>query len=203
MVKIHTQLFISIDKLKHIIILLCLIFSCSALAEDDLWEITLDGLQTAFPEQSQLKFKQNYIKFDGCHQRDYQFLLNQRVSKNWHIETALVYEKSQLTLGAHKQKVSIGEWSLIPRYQLNSRLNIGFGVVRQMAVQFETANNADMQLPKSTRWVVSSRTPGLKKDHYLDVTLSSRQWQRTNITGNGFERGQGDKKVSISYTGNF
>ncbi|MFT6897489.1 MAG: hypothetical protein ACJA13_001896 [Paraglaciecola sp.] len=168
-----------------------------------MWEITLDWLQTSLPEQSQLELKQNHIKFDGCRQRDYQLLLNQRVSKNWHIETALGYEKGELTLGAYKQKVSMREWSFIPRYQLNSLFNVGFGVVRQTAVQFETANNAYLPFPKSTQWLLSSRTPGLEENHYLDVTLSSQQWQRTNVAGNWLERGQGDKKVNISYTGYF
>lgn len=189
--------------MKNIIILFSLTFSCSAFAENDLWEITLDWLQTSLPEQSQLEFNQKHIEFDGCRQRDYQLLLNQRVSNNWHIETAIGYEKGELTLGAYKQKVSMREWSVIPRYQINSLLNVGFGVVRQMAVQFETASSADRQFPNSTRWLLSSRTPGLEEDHYLEVTLSRQQWQRTNIAGNWLGRGQGDKKVNVSYTGYF
>lgn len=191
------------DKLKKIFILLSLTFSCSVVAGDDLWEITLDWLQTSLPEQSQLEFKQNHIKFAGCRQRDYQLLLNQLVSKNLHIETAIGYEKGELTLGAYKQKVSMHEWSFIPRYQINSLLNLGFGVVRQMAVQFESANGADGQFPNSTQWLLSSRTPGLEEDHYLEVAISSQQWQRTKIAGNWLERGQADKKVNVSYTGYF
>jgi hypothetical protein len=58
----------------------------------------------------------------------------------------------KLTLGACQQKASMGEWSLIPRYQLNSWLNTGSSVVYQMALQFKTANSAETQLPKSTWW---------------------------------------------------
>jgi hypothetical protein len=190
-------------KLKNIIILLSLILSCTALADDGGWEIPLDWLQTSLPEISPLEFKQSQSNFNCCGQRDYQLRLNQRVNENWHIETAIGYKKGELTLGAHKQKVSMGEWSVIPRYQINSLLNIGFGVVHQMAGQFAIANGANRLLPGSTQWLLSLRTPGLLKGHYLDVVFFSQQWQRINITGNWLRRGQGDKRMYIRYSVNF
>jgi hypothetical protein len=81
-------------KLKNIIILLSLILSCTALADDDGWEMPLDWLQTSLPEISPLEFKQSQSNLNCCGQRDYQLLLNQEVNENWHIETALGYKKA-------------------------------------------------------------------------------------------------------------
>jgi hypothetical protein len=130
-------------------------------------------------------------------------MLNQMVTKNLHIETAIGYQKGELTLGAYKQKMSMREWSIMPRYQFSSLLNLGIGVVRQMAAQFEATNGTELQFPNSTQWLVSTRTPGLDEDHYVEVAISSQQWQRSNLVGNWIARGQSDNKVNLSYSGHF
>lgn len=189
--------------MKIMLILLSFSLSGLASAEEVIWAETLTWLQTNLPEQSQLGFSENTIKFDGCRQREYRLTLDQVLSKKLHVESVIGYEKGELTWGAHKQKISMREWSIVPRYQFNRLFDIGFGVVRSMAAQFETTDGADLQLPKSIQWLLSSRTAGLDDNHFFEVTISSQQWQSTNPNGNWLERGYVDKKLILAYTGQF
>lgn len=183
---------------KHLLILLCLLsFHCSA--NDNFWSQSVDWLKDSLPDSAQLQFNKASIKFKGCKQKDYQLQLTQNINSNLYLETSVGYAYGKLNWGAHSQKVSVKEWSIVPRYQLNEKIDVGFGMVAQSAPEFKTSHGAQIDLPKNSTWLVSTRFKSLSDKHYVEVAVSSQQWQASSETGNWFARGLADNKLNVSY----
>jgi hypothetical protein len=47
--------------------------------------------------------------------------------------------------------------------------------------------------------LVSTRFKSLSDKHYVEVAVSSQQWQASSETGNWFARGLADNKLNVSY----
>ena len=183
---------------KCILVLLCLM-SSQCYANDNFWSKSVDWLKESLPETAQLEFNKASIKFKGCKQKDYQLQLTQNINSHLYVESSIGYAYGKLSLGAHTQKVSVKEWSIVPRYQLSEKLDVGFGMVVQSAPEFKTSKGAQIDLPKNSTWLFTTRFKSLSDKHYFEVALSSQQWQATSETGNWFARGLADNKLNFSY----
>lgn len=184
--------------LKYLLVILPLL-SLHCRASEDFWSTGVSWLKQALPEHTELEFNKEKVTFKGCRQRDYQLQLTQYFKNDFFIETSLGYASGKLNWGAYNQKISVKEWSLVPRYQLSERVNFGFGIVMQTAPEFKTSQGVDLELPKNMTWVLSSRIQGLTKQHYMELSVTSQRWQSSNASGTWFEQGRADNKLNISY----
>ncbi|MFT4937145.1 MAG: hypothetical protein ACI88A_000159 [Paraglaciecola sp.] len=183
---------------KYLIILLSLLsLHCSA--NDNFWSLSVEWLKGSLPDNSQLEFNKASIKFKGCRQKDYQLLLTQNINSHLYLETSVGYAYGKLSWGAHSQKVSVKEWSLVPRYQLSEKLDVGLGMIVQSAPEFKTSQDTQLDLPKNSTWILSTRFKSLSDQHYFEVAVSSQQWEASSATGNWFARGLADNKLNVSY----
>ncbi|MFT5674591.1 MAG: hypothetical protein ACI808_000513 [Paraglaciecola sp.] len=183
---------------KYLIILLSL-FSLHCSANDNFLSQSVDWLKKSLPDNAQIDFNKASIKFKGCRQKDYQLMLTQNINSNLYLETSVGYAYGKLSWGAHSQKVSVKEWSLVPRYQLNEKIDVGLGMVVQSAPEFKTSQGVQFDLPKNSTWLLSTRFKNSSDKHYFEVAMSSQQWQATSETGNWFVRGRADNKLNVSY----
>jgi hypothetical protein len=183
---------------KYLILLLSL-SSLHCNANDNFWSQSVTWLKDSLPDSSQLEFNKASIKFEGCRQKDYQLMLTQNINSHLYLETSVGYAYGKLSWGAHSQKVSVKEWSLVPRYQLSEKMDVGLGMIVQSAPEFKTSQGAQIDLPKNATWLFSTRFKSSSDKHYLEVAMSSQQWQATSETGNWFARGRADNKLNVSY----
>jgi len=187
---------------KYLLILL-LLLSVQCRAGQNILSSSLSWLKSALPEQTQLSFNKDKIKFEGCRHKEYELLLTQALTRNLFIESSLSYASGKLNWGVYQQKVSARQWSFVPRYQFSEKVNVGFGIKVQAAPEFKTSQGVDIDLPKNKTFLASTRVKGFAEKHYIEITISSRQWVATNINGTWFEKGASDNKLNISYQAYF
>ncbi|WP_233269019.1 hypothetical protein [Paraglaciecola sp. L1A13] len=191
---------------KTLRIVLCIFIFCftfKASAAELNWVETLNWLKQSLPQSADLDFNKKSIKFDGCHQRDYQLSFHQELGEYIFIETQIGYVKGELSWGAHNQKTTSRQWAILPRYRVNHQISLGLGYVKQMDTNLETSQGADIQLPASDKWLLSSRFT-LDSDHqYVEVALSKALWQANDATQTWLGQGRTDKHINIVYVANF
>ena len=189
--------------MKNLLLLLCTVFSVNCVAETTWIENSVEWLTEALPEETLFNFDSEGLGFQGCKQREYQMRLSQPLSEHFMLDSAIGYAKGKLQWGVFSQKVSMYEWSLVPRYQLSERVSFGVGFVSQSEVSFRTTQGIAFDLPRNTEWLAVSRFQGLAEDHYWELKISSQKWQASADSGTWFERGEADNKINLSYSGYF
>jgi hypothetical protein len=130
-------------------------------------------------------------------------MLSQSLSNSFKIETTMGYTKGQLTLGGYEQKITMAQWSIIPRFQFSEELSLGGGVIFQSVADFSGVQGEQFTLPKSHALTFNARIEGLGDKHSVELALTSKSWQATNAGGNWFERGERDTALTLSYQGYF
>jgi hypothetical protein len=189
--------------MKKLMALLAVFCSCHCLAEDSIWQTSLSWIADTLPAETNFDYDSTAIKFQGCKQRSYAMHLNQPINTHFSVDVGLGYNKGELQWGVFSQKVSMTEWSMMPRYALSEKISVGLGVVSQSSVNFKSTQGQAFDLPNNREWLANTRVFTDTAGHFWDITVSSQKWQASNATGTWFERGEANNKVSLSYTGFF
>ena len=189
--------------MRSILLATCLMVSSHCAARTDALAATLDWLQSWSPQNIEFKMVKSAIKFSGCKQKEYLAAMNQPLSENLVLEMGLGYAKGAHSWGVFNQRISVKELSIIPRYQLNHNLSVGFGVVSQSQTEFKTSQGIEFNLPSNTSWLIKSRADGFATNHYWELTASSQKWNVSSDLGGIFENGARDSKIALNYTGYF
>jgi hypothetical protein len=119
------------------------------------------------------------------------------------LEMGLGYAKGVNFLGVFNQKVSVNEFTFIPRYQFSHDVNIGFGVIAQSQTEFKISQGFEFNLPKNTEWLVNTRADGFANNHYWEWSASRQKWSASSDFGGLFENGVTNNKIGFSYNGYF
>jgi hypothetical protein len=189
--------------MKSVLLAAFLMLSSHCSASSDVLATTLKWLQIWTPQNVEFTMVKSAIKFSGCKQKEYLAALNQPLTENIMLEMGLGYAKGTHSWGVFNQKISVKEFSFIPRYQLGDNISIGFGVIAQSQTEFKTNQGVEFNLPKNTEWLVNTRTDGFAKNHYLEWSASSQKWSASNDLGGLFKNGATDNKVGLNYIGYF
>lgn len=189
--------------MNKLISALFVLMSLHCQAEEDFWVAGFNWIKASMPELNQIDFSKSNIKFPGCKHQDYELLLSQSFSNSFKIETTMGYTKGQLTLGGYEQKITMAQWSIIPRFQLSEVLSLGGGVIFQSEADFYGVQGEQFNLPKSRALTFNARFEGLVDKHSVELALTRKSWQATNALGNWFERGEQDTALTLSYQGYF
>lgn len=189
--------------MKSVLLVICLLISSHCSASSDALATTLSWLQTWAPQNIEFKVAKSAIKFSGCKQKEYLAALNQPLTENIVLEMGLGYAKGSHSWGVFNQKISVKEFSFIPRYQFSHDISIGFGVIAQSQTEFKTSQGLKFNLPKNTEWMVNTRTSGFSNNHYWEWSASSQKWSAANDLGGAFENGLTNNKIGLSYNGYF
>ena len=187
---------------KYIFLIVALV-SGNCQATDNFLQTSFDWVKSNLPDSTNLQFNKSKIKFDGCKHREYKLSLIQPVSDNFSIESGVSYAKGKLSWGITSQKISLKRYSFLPRYNLNNKISFSAGVVLQSAPEFKTSQGLEFALPKSKKFLISSRFKGIRNDHAIDIELSSHRWEATGETNSWFDRGLADNKFNVSYSAYF
>jgi hypothetical protein len=190
-------------KMKYVILLSCLLLTSTCFAGSERLAFAKGWLASWAPEHLELNVASSGLKFNGCKQKEYQLHLSQPVGDSFEIESVVSYAKAKLSWGVFSQKISVREFSLIPRYYLSHNLSLGIGVVAQSAVEFKSALGLQFDLPANTEWLLSARTKGFAAKHFWELSVSSQKWDATRSSGNWYETGSANSKVSLMYNGYF
>ena len=182
---------------------LFVLMSLNCQAEEDFWVAGVEWVKASLPEFNQLEFSKSNINFPGCKHQDYELMYNQVLSATFRIESSMAYSKGQLSLGGYEKKITMAQWSIIPRFQFSEKLSLGGGVIFQSVADFSGVQGEQFNLPKSRAMIFSARMEGLAADHTVELAFTSKSWQATNTTGNWFERGERDNTLTLSYQGFF
>ncbi|MEH6710385.1 MAG: hypothetical protein V7733_04165 [Paraglaciecola polaris] len=178
-------------------------FASNVSAAELNWAQTLEWVKQTLPQSTELDFNKKSIKFDGCHQRDYQLTFHQKFGEDISLDTQVGYLKGELNWGAHNQKTTTRQWAILPRYRLNHRISLGLGYIRQMDTNLETSQGTDIQLPASNQWLFSSRFMLDSQQQYVEVAVSKALWQANDATQSWFGEERTDKHINIVYVANF
>lgn len=189
--------------MKNLLLLLCAVFSVNCVAENIWVKNSVEWLTDSLPEETLFNFDSEGLGFKGCKHREYQMRLSQPLSQDFSLDTTIGYSKGKLQWGVFSQKVSMYEWSLVPRYQVSERISFGVGFVSQSEVSFKTTQGLTFDLPRNTEWLAASRIQGLAENHYWELKVSSQKWQASAASGTWFERGEADNKINLLYSGYF
>jgi hypothetical protein len=188
---------------KSVLLAAFLTVSSHCSASSDVLAATLSWLQTWAPQNVEFKMVKSAIKFSGCKHKEYLAALSQPLTENIVLEMGLGYAKGRHSWGVFNQKISVKEFSFIPRYQFSHDLSIGFGVITQSKTEFKTSQGFEFNLPKNTEWLVNTRTDGFATNHYWEWSASSQKWSASNDLGGFFENGATNNKIGLSYNGYF
>ena len=193
--------------MKHIaplaVILSSLVSVQSAHADETFLAASLNLLKQSLPDTTTVTFNKSRFKFNGCKHRQYELLVNQPVTENMWVEFEIEQAKGQLEWGTYSQSVQVNSISFTPRYGVTDNLSVGFGFEKQASPVFKTTQGFDIDLPKSQKYVLSTRFTHPDNRHQVELALSSTKWQATSVTGNWFDRGKADNKLMLEYTGSF
>ncbi|MEP1448082.1 MAG: hypothetical protein ABJK37_18410 [Paraglaciecola sp.] len=189
--------------MKSVLVAALLLLSSHCYASSDVLATTLTWLKTWSPKNIEFKTAKSAIKFNGCRQKEYLAAFNQPLTESLTLEMAVGYAKGKHSWGVFSQKVSVKEFTFVPRYHVNERVSIGFGVIAQSQTEFKTSQGIELNLPKNTEWLFSTRTNGFANNHYLEWSISSQKWQASNDFGGLFENRTTNHKVVLSYNGYF
>jgi hypothetical protein len=111
--------------------------------------------------------------------------------------------KATHSWGVYNQKISVKEFSFIPRYQFSHDVSIGFGVIAQSQTEFRTSQGVELNVSKNTEWFLNTRTDGFAHDHYWEWSASSQKWRTSNKFDGVFKNGATNNKIRLSYIGYF
>jgi|TARA_R100000687_G_scaffold83693_1_gene88887 hypothetical protein len=189
--------------LRSLIAIFTIFFATQVSAAELNWQQTLQWLKQSLPQSTELDFNKKSIKFDGCHQRDYQLTFHQKFGDAISVDTQVGYVKGELSWGAHNQKTTTRQWAILPRYRLNHHVSLGLGYIRQMDTNLETSQGADIQLPASNQWLLSSRFMLDSEHQYVEVALSRALWQANDAGHTWAGQGRTDKHINLVYVANF
>lgn len=189
--------------MSKLISALIVLLSLNCQAEEDFWVAGVEWIKASLPEFSQVDFNKSKIKFPGCKHQDYELMFSNSLSDSFKIETSMGYTKGQLSLGGYQQKLTMAQWSVIPRLQISEELSIGAGFIFQSVADFSGVQGEQFNLPKSRALTVVARIEGLADKHSVEFALTSKSWQASNALGNWFERGEQDTALTLSYQGYF
>ena len=189
--------------MRTVLLATFLMVSSHCCASSDALANTLNWLQTWAPQNIEFKVAKSAIKFSGCKQKEYLASFNQPVTKNIMLEMGLGYAKGAHSWGMFNQKVSVKEFSFIPRYQFSHDVSIGFGVIAQSQTEFKTSQGFEFNLPKNKEWMVNTRIAGFTNNHYWEWTVSIKKWSASSELGGLFENGATSIKIGLSYNGYF
>jgi hypothetical protein len=189
--------------MKAFLLATFLLISSHCSASSDALATTLSWMQTWAPQNIEFKVEKSAIKFSGCKQKEYLAALNQPLTENFVLEMGLGYAKGRHSWGVFSQKISVKEFSIIPRYQVSHDISIGFGMIAQSQTEFRTSQGLEFNLPKNTEWLVNTRTEGFANNHYWEWTASSQKWSAASDLGGLFENGLTNNKIGLSYNGYF
>ena len=189
--------------MRIVLLVTFLMVSSHCFANSDALANTLNWMQTWAPQNLEFKMTKSAIKFKGCKQKDYFASLNQPITKNIMLEMGLGYAEGAHSWGAFNQKVSVKEFSFIPRYQFSHDVSIGFGVIAQSQTEFKTSQGFEFNLPENTEWLVNTRIDGFANNHYWQWTASRQKWSASDALGGLFEDGAASNYISLSYNGYF
>jgi hypothetical protein len=192
-----------VSAIKPFLLTACLMVSSHCSASSDALETTLSWLQTWTPQNVEFKMVKSAIKFSGCKQKEYLAALNQPLTDNIMLEMGLGYAKGAHSWGVFNQKISVKEFTFIPRYQFSHDVSIGFGVIAQSQTEFKTSQGFEFNLPKNTERLVNTRTDGFANNHYWEWSASSQKWSASSDFGGLFENGVTNNKIGLSYNGYF
>lgn len=190
--------------MKNILLLVLVVLSIDCVADEkQFWNDSVDWVKSTLPEKTRLDFTKSRFKFNGCKHKEYALNLSQPIMDNFYIESGVSYAKGKLNWGIHQQEISLVRVSLVPRVDINEAISVGFGIVLQSAPEFRTNQGDEVDLPKSKSFLLNSRFNLASNKHYVEVQLSSDQWQQTATQGSWMERGQTDSKISLNYKAAF
>ncbi|MBU3002176.1 hypothetical protein [Paraglaciecola arctica] len=189
--------------MKSILVTTSILISSHSYASSDVLATTLNWLKTWSPQNIEFTMLKSAIKFNGCRQKEYLAAFNQPLTDNITLEMAVGYAKGKHSWGVFSQKISVKEFTFVPRFHLTQNVSIGFGVIAQSQTEFKTSQGIELNLPKNTEWLFSTRTNGFAYNHYLEWSLSSQKWRASNDFGGLFENGTTNHKVVLSYNGYF
>jgi hypothetical protein len=189
--------------MRSILLATCLLVSSQCSANSDALAMTMSWLQAWTPQNIEFKVAKSAIKFSGCKQNKYLAAFNQPLTKNIVLEMGLGYAKGKHSWGVFSQKVSVKEFSFIPRYQLSHGVSIGLGLVAQSQTDFKTSQGIEFNLPKNTKWLMNTRTNGFANNHYWEWSASSQKWSASDDLDGLFENGATNNKIGLSYNGYF
>jgi hypothetical protein len=189
--------------MKSILLATSILISSHCFASSDVLATSLNWLKTWTPQNIEIKVAKSDIKFSGCKQKEYLAAFNQPLTENIILEMGLGYAKGKHSWGVFSQKISVKEFTIIPRYKLSHRVSIGFGLVAQSQTEFKTSQGIEFNLPKNTEWLVNTRTTGFASNHYWEWTASSQKWSASDDLGKLFENGATDNRIGLSYNGYF
>jgi hypothetical protein len=189
--------------MKSVLVATCLLVSNHCSARPATLATTLNWLQTWAPQNIEFTLEKSAIKFSGCKQKKYLAAFNQPLTENFVMEMRLGYAKGAHNWGVFNQKISVTEFSFIPRYQFSHDISIGFGVITQSQTEFKTSQGLEFNLPKNTEWLLNTRTDGFANNHYWEWTASSQKWSASDDIGGVFENGSTNNKIGLSYNGYF
>ena len=192
-----------VPKMKAALLFSFLLVSSHCSASSDTMGIALRWLQTLAPQNIEFTMLKSAIKFRGCKQKEYMAALNQPLTEHVVLEMGLGYAKGTHSWGVYNQKISVKEFSFIPRYQFSHDVSIGFGVIAQSQTEFKTSQGVELNVPKNTEWLLNTRTDGFAHDHYWEWSASSQKWRTSSKFGGVFKNGATNNKIGLSYTGYF
>lgn len=115
----------------------------------------------------------------------------------------LGYAKGKHSWGVFSQKISVKEFTFIPRYQFSHSVSIGMGLVAQSQTEFKTSQGIEFNLPKNTQWLINTRINGFANNHYWEWSASSQKWSASDDLDGLFENGAIDNRIGLSYNGYF
>lgn len=190
-------------KMKFVILLSCLLHTSTCFAGSERLDFAKGWLASWVPEHLELNVASSGVKFNGCKQKEYQLQFSQPIGDSFEIESVVSYAKAKLSWGVFSQKLSVKQLSFVPRYHLFHDLSLGFGVITQSAVEFKSVLGLQFDLPANTEWLLSARTKGFTAKHSWELSVSSQKWDATQTSGNWYETGSANSKVSLMYNGYF
>jgi hypothetical protein len=187
---------------KYICLLLTL--ACGLChAQENAFTTGVQWLKQSLPQSMKVEFNKSRIKFKGCKHREYELNFFQPMTENITLQAGVSYAKGQLNWGVNNQKISLQQYSVLPRYTVSDNVSVSGGVVLQSAPEFKTSQGVELILPRSKIYKLTTRFVDERQEHQLEVEVSSHHWNATGEFGSLFANGLVDNKVGVSYTALF
>jgi len=140
----------------------------------------------------------NKIRFKGCKQKQYQFVLNQKFTDSFNVQAIVHYNKGLLNYGVLTQRVKSHEYELVSWWDRGDyRVGLSHKIRPQHEISIPIADT--IQLPTSITSGIYVEIPFVDAQHTLTIAALRESWAADDASMRLPWRTSHDSQVQLQY----
>jgi hypothetical protein len=173
--------------------------------QNDWLESSVNWFKGTLPHSLHVDYDKSKIRVADGSQKSHSLLIHKVFPQPFSVETIISVNQDKLGAGPEGQKMEHYHLEVTPWYHISDDMLLGMGVHYGSSPQLTSAVGGKYKLGAETSFMLSGRVKGLKKDHWLEVSVEKyrRQSSTLDLQQDKATRGFSENKLRLKYQGVF